>query len=71
MPEKKKLALGNLKVRSFVTELGNEAKKAKGGDSMTICVNRTVCDCITYSCSCYMCTNHSCSCAEPCTAACT
>lgn len=33
MPEKKKLALGDLKVQSFVTELGDEAHKVKGGES--------------------------------------
>ena len=72
MPKKKKLALGDLKVQSFVTELGDEAKMAKGGLSMTICVNRTVCYCITYTCS-YIspCSLFSCSCNEPCTDTCT
>jgi hypothetical protein len=31
MPKKKKLKLDSLKVQSFVTHLGNEANKVKGG----------------------------------------
>ncbi len=64
MPKKKKLQLKELKVASFVTELGNKAQKVRGGESA-----ETNCDpsCETNSCvvtcpTCYTCTCHTCYC---------
>ncbi|NIM12346.1 MAG: hypothetical protein GTO45_09550 [Candidatus Aminicenantes bacterium] len=46
MPKKKKLKLGSLRVQSFVTELGDEAKKVKGGDTMnTQCIIGSCLEC--------------------------
>jgi len=46
MPKKKKLKLGSLKVQSFVTELGDEAKKAKGGvTANTQCIAGSCLEC--------------------------
>jgi hypothetical protein len=52
MPKKKKLQLKALKVRSFVTELGNEARKVRGGESAeTNCDPTCEAPCVTNSCA--------------------
>jgi hypothetical protein len=65
MPKKKKLLLKALKVQSFVTELGNEGQKVRGGESAeTNCDPTCEAPCVTNSCAtcntcyttCYTCT---------------
>ena len=46
MPKKKKLQLKTLKVQSFVTELGDEANKVKGGATLdTACIIGSCLEC--------------------------
>ena len=53
MPKKKKLMLGELKVKSFVTQLGAEAVNVKGG---------TYSICKTCGSECYATCEYSCGC---------
>jgi hypothetical protein len=56
MPKKKKLQLGSLKVKSFVTQLGEDAKKAKGGESEnTLCID-----------TCMFCPSNTCDTCDTC-----
>jgi len=64
----KKLKLKDLKVQSFVTELGNKAQKVRGGDvtPQTACIIGTCLDCTIVACSAVTCDTCGASCGGTC-----